>query len=96
MKFIHINECLPEYQIRFVAAHELGHALLHPKVNTPFMRSCTYFCVNKYEIEANAFAVRLLISDDMLNECKDFNIEQMAMYFGLHPEMIKLRLNCSM
>lgn len=35
-KFIHINNQIDENAQRFVCAHELGHALLHPKANTPF------------------------------------------------------------
>ena len=36
---IHINSALSESQRRFTCAHELGHALLHPKANTPFLHS---------------------------------------------------------
>lgn len=34
-KFIHINNQINETTQRFVCAHELGHAVLHPKANTP-------------------------------------------------------------
>ena len=43
----------------FTCAHELGHAVMHPKANTPFLREHTLFSVNKLEIEANRFAVCL-------------------------------------
>ncbi|HDR4908772.1 TPA: ImmA/IrrE family metallo-endopeptidase [Bacillus cereus] len=33
-KFIHINNKIDEITQRFVCAHELGHAVLHPKANT--------------------------------------------------------------
>lgn len=65
-KVIHINEALGEAQQRFTCAHELGHAMLHPKANTPFLRANTLFSVSKLEIEANRFAVCLLYPQDWL------------------------------
>ncbi|WP_459499870.1 ImmA/IrrE family metallo-endopeptidase [Bacillus sp. C1] len=65
-KFIHINNQIGEITQRFVCAHELGHALLHPKANTPFLRNQTFFSVDRLEIEANTFAVELLLTDEMV------------------------------
>ncbi len=65
-KVIHINEALDEAQQRFTCAHELGHAMLHPKANTPFLRANTLFSVSKLEIKANRFAVCLLYPQDWL------------------------------
>lgn len=59
---IHINEAATEKQQLFTCAHELGHAVLHPDVNTPFLKSNTYFTTDPIEVEANTFAVELLIS----------------------------------
>jgi Zn-dependent peptidase ImmA (M78 family) len=36
IQFIHLNNQLDEMMQRFVCAHELGHAVLHPRSNTPF------------------------------------------------------------
>lgn len=60
IKFIHIHHRLSEEMQRFVCAHELGHAILHPKENTIFMRSSTFFSVDRIEREANTFAIQLL------------------------------------
>lgn len=68
IKFIHINNKINEFTQRFVCAHELGHALLHPKANTPFLRNQTLFSVDRLEIEANTFAVELLLTDEMISE----------------------------
>ena len=65
-KFIFINSNLDEDIQRFVCAHELGHSQLHHRVNTPFLKQSTYFSVDKIEVEANFFAVRLLLSDEDL------------------------------
>lgn len=94
-KFIHINKSLPKHKQQFTAAHELGHALLHPNANAPFMKENTYLSVDKMEIEANRFAVNLLISDEDLEEYKEFTTEQMARLLGYHEKMIELRLKSS-
>lgn len=75
-QFIVINENLDEYLQNVVCAHELGHAVLHKHVNTPFMRRDTFLSVSKIEREANGFAAELLISDESLQECHN---EQMTM-----------------
>lgn len=60
-KFILLNSSLSEPQARFTCAHELGHAILHPNENTPFLREATLFSVSKLENEANRFAIYLLL-----------------------------------
>lgn len=65
-KFIHINCDLDEYQQKFTCAHELGHALMHPDLSTPFLRESTLFSVDKLEVEANRFAACLCYPADYL------------------------------
>lgn len=91
-KFIHINCNLPRYKKIFAAAHELGHALLHPNSNTPFLREKTYLLVDKLEIEANNFAVNLLITDEDLEENKELTIGQLALLYGYNEKLIQLRV----
>ncbi|PED36900.1 hypothetical protein CON24_17330 [Bacillus cereus] len=84
-KFIHINNQIDENAQRFVCAHELGHALLHPKANTPFLRNQTFFSVNRLEIEANTFAVELLLSDEIISTYQHTNlsIQEISMIHGI-------------
>lgn len=94
-KQIHINCNLGGVQKQFTATHELGHAIMHPKSNTPFLLSNTYQSVDKMEIEANKFAVEFLISDDTLYEYlryQECTIEQTARILGYQKELIELRL----
>lgn len=93
-KQIHINRNIPDHLQTFTAAHELGHALLHPNESTPFLKNCTLQVVDKLEIEANKFAVELLISDSAIQEYTDqsFTIEQIARIYGYAVELIKLKL----
>ncbi|WP_419882756.1 ImmA/IrrE family metallo-endopeptidase [Peribacillus sp. B-H-3] len=73
-KFIFINSNLNWEIQRFVCAHELGHALLHPRSNTPFYREKTLFSIEKIEVEANSFAVELLMPDEILTGFNHTNL----------------------
>lgn len=92
MKQIHINAALSENMKKFTCAHELGHALLHPDVSTPFLRSQTLLSVNKMEIEANTFAVKLLIPDDIIRENRNLTTQQLSRLLGYEQALIELRL----
>ena len=94
-KQIHINCNLEGVQRQFTVTHELGHAVIHPKSNTPFLLANTYQSVDKMELEANKFAVEFLISDDTLCEYlkyRECTIEQTARILGYQKELIELRL----
>ncbi len=74
IKSIHINNRLNEQEQHFTCAHELAHIVLHLETNTAFLLENTYFPINKNEIEANIFAMMLLITDDILNNSTLQNI----------------------
>ncbi|MBJ8045972.1 MULTISPECIES: ImmA/IrrE family metallo-endopeptidase [Bacillus cereus group] len=84
-KFIHINNRIDETTQRFVCAHELGHALLHSKANTPFLRNKTLYSVDRLEIEANTFAVELLLTDEMISAYEDthLSLQEVAEIYGV-------------
>lgn len=92
MRQIHINSNLPDHLQTLTCAHELGHALLHPRSNTPFLKKSTFISVDKMEIQANKFAVELLIPDSIILEHQDYTISQFSMMFGYSEELIKLRV----
>ncbi|MDD9147860.1 ImmA/IrrE family metallo-endopeptidase [Sporolactobacillus sp. CQH2019] len=60
IKMININDTINDIMKRFVCAHELAHAILHPYLNVPYMRRQTLFSIDKIECEANRFATKLL------------------------------------
>ena len=78
MKSIHLNASMPDNMLPFICTHELGHAILHPNVNPPFLRKHTLFSIDKIERQANAIAVELLLPDDLLDECSDINFPAIA------------------
>lgn len=92
-KIIHINSDLEDDQQLLVCAHELGHAVLHPKSNTPFLRKYTFFSVDKLETEANRFMACFLYSDDELEEYRDCSIDHVCRILGLPWELVQWRYN---
>lgn len=93
VNIIHINSELDDSTQRFVCAHELGHAVLHPELNTSFLRKNTLFCMDKVEREANEFAVELLLPDDFLCTYRntDMTIYDVALTYGIPKEVIYLK-----
>ncbi|WP_244961036.1 ImmA/IrrE family metallo-endopeptidase [Bacillus paramycoides] len=70
---------------KFVCAHELGHAILHPDANTPFMRENTLFSTEKIEVQANYFATKLLLKNRNIYEYQ--TKKQILMACGIPQEM---------
>lgn len=93
-KFIFINSNLAEYKKKFTRAHELGHVVLHPDVNTPFMRNNTYFSIDKIEHQANIFAVELLIPDELARKyiSERMTIYEIAALHHIPVELVELKI----
>lgn len=89
---IYIDETLDDAEKSFVCAHELGHMLLHKKANAIFMDSRTQLNTIKYEIEADRFAVDLLIPDSEIELHLDYTTEQLSRMTGYGEKLIELRL----
>lgn len=82
---------LSEHEARVVCAHELGHVLLHPRLNRIYLDTSTFICEQKLENEVNTFAVCLLYPDDneLLENCS--TISEMSAYMGVRLELAQLR-----
>ena len=89
---IYIDESLSRYDQQFVCAHERGHMFLHKRSNALFMDTRTQFNTSRYELEADKFAVNLLISDSVLREYPDYSTDQLSRLFGYSKKLIELRL----
>jgi Zn-dependent peptidase ImmA (M78 family) len=90
---IYIDENLSRKEQIFECAHEMGHMFLHKNANTIFMDSRTMLNTNRYEKEADTFAIDLLISDDILTEYQEYNIERLSRLLEYEKRLIELRLN---
>lgn len=89
---IYLDEKLPPHEQAFVLAHEMGHMFLHKKSNAIFMDTRTQFNTSKYEIEANRFAMELLLPDNILIEYQEYTTEQISRITGYSQNLIELRL----
>lgn len=86
-KQIYINSDL-EYENKIiVCSHELGHAVLHPRENCPFLKAYTFSFEDRLELEANLFGTYLLscfIDEDFMTHeqiIDAFNVaEEIAAY----------------
>ncbi len=86
-----LNDALPEGMQRFVCAHELGHSILHADLNVPKLTRYTMFSRDKFEMQANAFAVELLLPDELLREYEGYSIYHLVASYGVPQEFVKLK-----
>lgn len=78
-----INQSLKEPRKKFVAAHELGHALLHPDANSFFIKTKTAFEIGRFERQADYFAACLLTCSCLeLAEFCDLSLEGLSALTG--------------
>jgi len=92
-RFQHIilNDDLSEGMQHFVCAHELGHSILHADLNVPKLTRYTMFSRDKFERQANTFAVELLLPDELLREHEDCSIYLLAASFCIPQEFVDLK-----
>ncbi|MEC1177664.1 ImmA/IrrE family metallo-endopeptidase [Metasolibacillus meyeri] len=90
---IHINEDLNKEAQFFVCAHELGHFVQHTDVNTSFLKKHTFLSTDKLEIEANTFAIELLLPDKYFYEQTNtnFTIYDAVESYGVPTELLALK-----
>ena len=90
-KIIVINDNCPSELLNFTVAHELGHAILHKRINTPFLKKHTLVSIDKIERQANTFAVELLLPDSILKEHEDINFYCLAHCAGIPNGLEELK-----
>lgn len=91
IKIIHINNSIPYELSKFVCAHELGHAIMHQHVNTPFLLNNTFLSVAKIEREANLFGVEIIIPDGDLKNIEDCTIGNLSKIYSVPEDIIRLK-----
>lgn len=92
-KLILLNSEVNDYLKKIALCHELGHAVLHKTQECYFMKNNAFIVENKFEYEANYFAANLLIEDNLINNYKEYTLEQIANYECIPIELIKLKFN---
>ncbi|MGN0663456.1 MAG: ImmA/IrrE family metallo-endopeptidase [Negativibacillus sp.] len=90
---IHINQDLDDPRQFWTCCHELGHAILHPTANTPFLRENTLFSIDRYEVEANRFATCLLYPAELLlSEYEGCSSQQISESLGIPADLVEYSL----
>lgn len=93
-RIIYINSDIEDEGFLYeVMAHEVGHAVLHRTENCYFIKNKTYLLASKIENQANKFASEFLIDDDILEEYRDCNREQLSRLLGYSQKLIELKFN---
>lgn len=90
---IYIDERLSRHDQAFVLSHEMGHMFLHRTANAIFMDTRTQFNTRKFELQADKFAMELLLPDEVFLENWQLTVGQLSRLTGYAEELIKLRLN---
>lgn len=89
---IYIDERLSWHDRAFVLAHEIGHMTMHRSANAIFMDTRTQFNTQKYEMQADKFAIELLVPQEIILENWQLTESQLARLTGYPKELIRLRL----
>lgn len=92
-EIIHLNNNLNEHELKYVCAHELGHAIMHTDLSIGFFIENTFQVKGKYEIQADRFAAELLLPDNLDCECKNMSIDQLACCFNVPKQLILYKFN---
>ncbi|SHH24684.1 ImmA/IrrE family metallo-endopeptidase [Clostridium grantii] len=90
-KCIVLNSSLNEYGKKISCCHELGHAILHPKLNKFYIERCTKFVKDRYETEADTFAAHLLLNYLKKYDCVGMTLAEIAATHEVNEKHVKLK-----
>lgn len=95
-EFIHINSEINPAEMKYICAHELGHAILHTDLSLGFFIENTLQVKNKYEVQADKFAAELLVNIDLTEVTETINIQQLSSILCVPAKLIKYKYNIDM
>lgn len=90
-RFIYINSDLDIPTQKMVAAHELGHAVMHREDYFFFNWMSDTAYRNRAEIEAHTFAAELLVPDSVVLDHPGFTINQLSALTGYAECFLKFK-----
>ncbi len=95
--YVGISSFLSEEEKRIVAAHELGHVVLHKKLLqlAPMNDSVLYAMTSNTEYEANLCAADLLLSDEdvaLTSQNEDLSCFGLCSSLDTTPELMSFKL----
>lgn len=89
-QFIYVNSDAPRYLQQIVAAHELGHAIMH-EADFYFFTYGACFYKSNAEIEAHTFAAELLVPDEIVMEHPGYTKKQLAALTGYTERLLAFK-----
>lgn len=90
-RFIYINSDLDTPTQKMVAAHELGHAVMHREDYFFFNWMSDAAYRNRAEIEAHTFAAELLVPDSVVLDHPGFTLSQLSSLTGYAVSFLKFK-----
>lgn len=90
-RFIYINSDLDKPTQKMVAAHELGHAVMHREDYFFFNWMSDTAYRNRAEIEAHTFAAELLVPDSVVLDHPGFTLSQLSSLTGYSENFLKFK-----
>ena len=95
--FVGLNGNLPLYEQRIVAAHELGHIVLHAQElkTAPLFDTAVYDKRSSTEYEANLFAADLLLPDEEVMDtagASRSDLDSLCLALGTTPGLMNFKL----
>lgn len=91
-RFVLIHPELDIHTKNLVYAHELGHSIEHPDVNTMDLEECDPVFVDKIENEADFFAAEFLLEDDVFLKNPTLSNEEIAKKKHVLLKHVELKL----
>ncbi|MGL5712378.1 MAG: ImmA/IrrE family metallo-endopeptidase [Paraclostridium sp.] len=91
-RFVLIHPELDMHTKNIVYAHELGHSIEHPDVNTMELEQCDPVFVDKIENEADFFAAEFLLEDDVFLKYPTLSNEEIAKKKHVNLKHVELKL----
>ncbi len=95
--YVVMSDRLEESELPVIAAHELGHHILHRQFaeDAPLREFGLYDMRSQPEREANLFAAELLIDDEVLQSLirEENDYFKISALLGVPPELLSFKLN---
>ncbi len=93
---IFINSELREEEMKYICAHELGHAILHEEISLNYFVQNPMQVKNKYEIEADKFAAEILVNHEINDHrYRELNVEQLSSIICVPARLIEYKLSAT-
>lgn len=90
---INLNIDLEEHERKFVCLHELGHIVFEHNHNSVFLSTKTFLNVNKFENEANMFAIHMTLKEFENEDMQNLTIDQISNLTGVNKIHLGMYFN---